>query len=154
MAFEVYERNFQESELIIVGVDERGGFIAKFLYELIGQISPLTLTLVTTRLDRKVRQGKSGPIQVEFDQPVAGLKDKNVLVVDDVLYGGNTMMNVIAPLLSAEPTKIEIAVLIDRGHRMMPISPNFVGIELATTLQQFVSVEFNETGDAIEAFLV
>jgi pyrimidine operon attenuation protein/uracil phosphoribosyltransferase len=64
------------------------------------------------------------------------------------------MLHLVAPLLEVMPNKIEVAVLIDRGHRNMPISPNYVGLELATTIHQVVAVEVDFEERFIEAYLV
>jgi pyrimidine operon attenuation protein/uracil phosphoribosyltransferase len=144
MAYEIFERNFQEKSLFMIGVDERGGKVASQLTEHLRRISSLEVHLWGARLDRAERQGKGGKINVTFEHGLTQLEKQAVVVVDDVLYSGNTMLHVVAPLLKALPRKIEIAVLIDRGHRFMPISPNYVGLDLATNLHQHVAVEINE----------
>lgn len=154
MAFEIYENNFQEKSLILIGADERGGFIAELLQEHLLEISPLKIDRWHATFDKKDRQGRGGRMLVNFSHDLKALTNQNVVVVDDVLYSGNTMLHLVAPLLEVMPNKIEVAVLIDRGHRNMPISPNYVGLELATTIQQVVSVEVDFEERVIEAFLV
>lgn len=154
MAFEIYENNFQEEGLILLGADERGGFIAELLQAHLLNISPLKIARWHATFDKKNRQGRGGRMGVNFSHELKELTGKNVVVVDDVLYSGNTMLHLVAPLLEVIPNKIEVAVLIDRGHRNMPISPNYVGLELATTIHQIVSVEVDFEERIIEAFLV
>ncbi len=149
MAFEVYESNYLDEELVVIGIDERGGFIAEQLCEYLERVSDLSLHLVGAKLDRNQTPGGMG---IELDLELSDLRGKSVLVVDDVLYTGITMLNVVAILLQAGPRKIQTAVLIDRGHRNMPVSPDFVGVELATTIQQHVSVEIEE--GIAQAFLL
>jgi pyrimidine operon attenuation protein/uracil phosphoribosyltransferase len=148
MAFEVYEQNFEETEIVVLGISERGGFIAKRIVDTLGEISSLEILYAQAELDKEVRQGRAGLMQASFSEEPSFFEGKVVLVVDDVLYSGNTLLNVIAPLLSFDPKKIQTAVLIDRGHRSMPIFSNIVGTQLATTLQDHVMFEVDEEGKA------
>jgi pyrimidine operon attenuation protein/uracil phosphoribosyltransferase len=75
------------------------------------------------------------------------LKDQVVIVVDDVLNSGKTMMYALRPFLSADLKKLRTVVLVDRNHKRYPVSADFAGLSLATTLQEHVSVVMNdETG--------
>ena len=127
MAFEIYERNFHEKLVYLIGVDVRGAFLAKQLKKHLEQVSHFEVILATTALDREERQGKRGPMEVEFSIPLTELEDKVVVVVDDVLYSGNTMLHVVSPILGIVPQKIETAVLIDRGHRSITDSRSLQG---------------------------
>lgn len=149
IAFEVYEANYQENELVVIGIDERGGFVSDYLCNYLETVSDLKLLRVNASLDRSTEMGGIG---IELDIDIEELKNKPVLVVDDVLYTGNTMLNIAAILLQASPQNIQISVLIDRGHRSMPVSPDYVGLELSTTIHQHVSVEISS--ESVEAFLL
>lgn len=148
MAFEIYEKNFGKKELIMVGMDERGGYLAQELKSLLERISPLKVTFVQARKDLEsydvTLEGVDGSV----------LKNQIVFLVDDVLYSGITMVSALTTVMEFAPRKVRIAVLIDRGHRSFPVSPDFVGLELATTLKQHVSVEVEEENEKIEAFLL
>ncbi|WNJ16927.1 phosphoribosyltransferase family protein [Pontibacter sp. G13] len=150
MAFEIYEANYLEKELVVVGIDERGGYLAEQLVEALREISPLEVHYAPVQMDRGTEDSDIG-IELEFDfEEFAG---KPIVVVDDVLYTGTTLLNVVAILLQAGPSTIQTAVLIDRGHRKFPVSSDFVGIELATTIQQHVSVVIAPEENHFEAFL-
>ena len=151
MAFEIYEANYGSEELYLIGIGFRGGVLASLLQDLLGEISTLRVQLLSTEVDRSTPEDGVG---VNFSAELDSLKGKRLVIVDDVLYSGTTMLNVAAILLTILPTCMQIAVLIDRGHRKMPVSPDFVGMELATTLQQHVSVEVSEDKSRIEAFLL
>lgn len=151
MAFEVYEANYQEQSLIIIGIDERGGHLADLLAKHLKEISPLSISLYHAHLDRQ-----SDPHAIGIDlsiESIEALKDQPILVVDDVLYSGYTLLNVVAILLQAAPSSIQTAVLIDRGHRRMPVSSDFVGMILSTTIHQHVKVEIKPESNSAEAFL-
>ncbi|MEZ4684590.1 MAG: phosphoribosyltransferase family protein [Bacteroidia bacterium] len=153
MAFEIYEQNFEEETIIVLGISERGGFIAERLVKLLAEISPLQIRYASVEMDQEVRQGRGGLMKASFSETPDFFEGRPVVVVDDVLYSGNTLPNVIAPLLSFNPQKIQTAILIDRGHRSMPIFSNIVGIQLATTLQDHDAEADAEKGKA-EAWLV
>ncbi|TAE48140.1 MAG: phosphoribosyltransferase [Bacteroidetes bacterium] len=149
MAYQIYEANYLEEELVVIGVDERGGLLADEIVSHLRQISPLRITLIKSYLDRSLSP-VTGLRLSEADSVLTG---KAVLVVDDVLYSGKTLLHVVAGLLPAMPRTLQTAVLIDRGHRLFPIGADFVGLQLATTIQQHVSVEIEPSGGQIQAFL-
>ncbi|MEL6134514.1 MAG: phosphoribosyltransferase family protein [Bacteroidota bacterium] len=148
MAFEIYEAHYEEEELLIIGIDERGGHIAQAIVEQLDIISPLSLVYIQAHLDRETNAPAIG---IELEATVEELYQKPLLVVDDVLFKGSTMLNVVSILLHAFPKSIRTAVLIDRGHRSLPVAADFTGLTLATTVKEYVSVHI-EAGD-ITAFL-
>lgn len=150
MAYEIYERNYLESSLTVIGIDTRGGFLAKVLVEHLQTVSALNIHLVEARLDR---QPDSLGIDLSIDE-LSEFRKRPIVIVDDVLYTGWTMLNVVSILLQAAPKSIQTAVLIDRGHRQLPISADITGLLLATTIHQHVSVEIDENGERVEAFLL
>jgi pyrimidine operon attenuation protein/uracil phosphoribosyltransferase len=151
MAFEIYESYYQEKKLIVIGIDQRGGYLATELCRYLEEVSPLEIHLVNTHVDRS---DPSGSIGIEIPMDIEDIQDQPVLVVDDVVYSGRTMLNVVAILLQAGARIIHTAVLIDRGHRTLPVSCDYVGMELATTIQQHVSVEIDESEGRAEVFLL
>ena len=150
MAFEIYERNYHHQVLHVIGVNERGSYLASKILEYLQKVSPLEFVYSQAQVDKHSDPISYG-IQLEMDP--AELKGKDVIIVDDVLYTGRTLLNVVAILLQAGPSTIQTAILVDRGHRSLPISPDFVGVELATTLQQHVSVEIDREQEVAKAYL-
>ena len=139
MAFEIYEHNFDAERLTLIGLGDRGYHIAEFLCSTLQANSPLQLNL----LQAKKRTPKA---DLSIGQKA------NCLIVDDVLYTGKTQYDLLCALHADTPQRVQVAVLIDRGHRSFPIRPSYVGIDLATTLQEYVEVEVAENGE-ISAFL-
>lgn len=150
MAYEIYERNYHAKELIVVGVNERGGYVAQRLIQALLEVSPLQISQIHLEVDRDTDPYSYG---ISLDDELKALSNRPVLIVDDVLYTGKTLMSIVSILLQASPESIQVAALIDRGHRSFPISADFVGLELATTLQQHVYVEIDEAAERIEAVL-
>ncbi len=134
MAYQIWETNSAEKELVIAGVEGAGTIIAAHLARYLKDISPLKITEITIVVNKK--QPLHSPDTLAED--VSG---KTVVLVDDVANSGRTLLYAIRPLLRYELKKIMVAVLIDRTHKSFPVSPDIVGHALATTLQEHVEVE-------------
>lgn len=147
IAYEIYERNYGQKEVVLIGIDFRGGFVAEELAGHLRGISDLEVHLVYADRDMD-----SNEVSLPEDAQKL-LKGKHVVLVDDVLYSGSTMFNAIAAVMDYGPARIQNAVLIDRGHRNIPVRPDFVGLVLATTLKQYVFVEVSKKKDKVQAFL-
>lgn len=146
MAFEIFERNFVETELVLVSIGPRGSFLAKKLVEHLMEISTLKVQII--RLDKV-----EDCLNWEQSGNISAIVGRKVLIVDDVLYSGKTMFSAVSKVLEAHPSGIQVAVLIDRGHRILPVSRDFVGMEMATSLKQYISMEFNQESSRAEAFI-
>jgi len=147
MAFEIYEKNFGLKEILVVGVDFRGTYVARELIRNLESISDLEVVFI-----HAPRNGEDLPA-IDRERWDARIKGKTLILVDDVLYSGRTLFSALAQVVDMEPEGVQVAVLIDRGHRALPIAPDFKGLDLATTLKQHVSVEISASEDRAEAFL-
>ena len=146
IAYQVYENNYQEKEIIIAGIASNGYLLAKRIADKISKISPIQTKLAEIKINKK--NPLSEKVQVSL--PEAELKDKVIVVVDDVLESGRTMMYGIDPFLRFSVKRLITVVLVDRDHHSYPVRADFVGISLATTMQEHISVELNGgTKDAV-----
>jgi len=136
MAFEVYEHNFKEKNIVIAGIEGQGYALAKLLAKDVEAVSDIEVTLVKVTLDKAAPQQSD----VILDKEVKEIKKKCIIVVDDVLNTGRTFAYGLKPFLNIEVKKIEIAVLVNRSHALFPIYPQYTGYELATTLREHVEV--------------
>jgi pyrimidine operon attenuation protein / uracil phosphoribosyltransferase len=136
MAFEVFERNFKEKNIVVAGIEGQGYVLAKLLSREIESISELKTTIVKVSIDKELPQQSD----VKLDCDIREIKKKCIVLVDDVLNTGRTFAYGLKPFLNTEVKKIEIAVLVDRSHTLFPISPQYTGYELATTLREHVEV--------------
>jgi pyrimidine operon attenuation protein/uracil phosphoribosyltransferase len=150
MAFEIYEQNFGQASVVFIGVGERGGYLAKEISRHLQEISPLEIQILSAHPDR---ESMESPLPVEFTPELGPVEGAHVVIVDDVLYTGRTLMSVISHVLRAKPAKLQTAILIDRGHRHFPVSSDFVGVELATTFHQHVFFELSADRKEVEAYL-
>jgi len=140
MAFEIYENNFREKEIVIAGVCDKGIKLAELLFAELKDISPIKLTLVKIDLDKE--NPMSSDISINCDTKT--LKNKTIILVDDVLNTGKTFTYSMRPFLNIKVKKIEVAVLVNRNHTQFPISSNYTGYELSTTLNEHVEVVLNK----------
>ncbi|PHN06183.1 phosphoribosyltransferase family protein [Flavilitoribacter nigricans] len=143
LAIEILEHNYEEEELIIIGINNRGMQVALLLIEELKQLKPLPITLTRIRLSPADPLGSP----IELEMPVEELNQKTILLVDDVANTGRTMFYACKPLMTILPKKIETAVLVDRQHKSFPIKVDYVGLSLATTLKENIDVEIQEAGE-------
>lgn len=161
MAHEILERNPDPSTIALVGIHTRGAYVAQRLRRTISRIAgvdvPLGFLDITFhRDDMAAREGDAGREQpivretnITFD--VGG---STVVLCDDVLYTGRTIRSAIDALLEfGRPACVQLAVLVDRGHRELPIRPDFVGKNVPTAPGQWVRVEMFEVDEVDRVML-
>jgi pyrimidine operon attenuation protein/uracil phosphoribosyltransferase len=139
IAYQIFENNYREKELVIAGIAKNGYVLAERLAEKLQEISPIKVKLAEITVNKK--DPLAGKVKVSL--PEKELKDKVVIVVDDVLESARTMMYGIDPFLKYSVKRLTTVVLVDRDHHSYPIKADFVGISLATTMQEHISVELN-----------
>jgi pyrimidine operon attenuation protein / uracil phosphoribosyltransferase len=145
LAFQIYEDNFNHQELLIAGIAKSGYVFAERLCMALHKICPIPVKLIKIELD------KDNPINIKMSpaQEKEVLKDQTVIVVDDVLNSGKTLMYSLRPFLEADMRKIRTVLLVDRDHKRYPIEADFVGITLSTTLQNHIRVDFSKGKEAV-----
>ncbi|MEN1760704.1 bifunctional pyr operon transcriptional regulator/uracil phosphoribosyltransferase PyrR [Anoxynatronum sibiricum] len=148
MAHEIIEKNRGIEEVVLVGIHTRGVPLARRLQEKISQIESVTVPLgelditfyrddLTTRSDMPVVK----PAELPFS-----ITGKVVVLVDDVLYTGRTIRAAMDALMDlGRAQKIQAAVLVDRGHRELPIRADYVGKNVPTSHQEMIAVQLTET---------
>ena len=136
LAWQVYEHNSDEKEIIVVGIANRGLKIAKQLAMNIESISKIKTTIGHLELDKDNPYNKEVSINLTSDDYL----DKVVILCDDVLNSGKTLMYAAKHFLTTPLAKLSTVVLVDRNHNRYPIKADYVGLSLATTLQEYVTV--------------
>ena len=136
MAFEIYENNFEETQLYLAGIHENGYELAQLLAAELRQMSPLTVYLLGITLD------KIHPLQhhIVLEPAQPELNNQVIILVDDVLNSGKTLAYSLQLFLKAEVKKIETATLINRHNTLFPITATYTGLALSTTLQEHIRV--------------
>jgi pyrimidine operon attenuation protein/uracil phosphoribosyltransferase len=157
IAHEILEKNKGIENLCLVGIRNRGVYLAKRLANYIRQIenaSPLVgvldITLYRDDLTLIANQPVVHKTEIDFD-----IEDKNVVLVDDVLYTGRTIRAALDALVDlGRPKTIQLAVLIDRGHRELPVRPDFVGKNIPTAKNETIEVRLEESDGKDEVVIV
>ncbi len=145
MAYEIWERNSDEKELTLVGIESGGKVIADNLAALLTEISPLKVQVIAVTINKKKPLNHA----LDFDDNLTG---RSIVLVDDVANSGKTITYSLHALLSYDLKKVMVAVLVDRKHKSFPIASDIVGLSVATTLQEHIEVEI-ENGKVKSVYL-
>ena len=137
MAFEILENNIDEKEIILAGIRESGSVVARVIQTMLGEISSIKTELITITLDKK--QPTDVSLSRTFD-----FNNKVIILIDDVSNSGKTLLYALKPFIVFHPKKIQTLVLVERTHTSFPVRPDYVGLSLATTIQEHIFVEVKD----------
>lgn len=144
IAYQIYEFNYTEKEIIFVAIEKQGTILAERLKPILEDISGIEVNLMALKINKK--SPLENPI---LDGNGAELENKSVILIDDVLNSGRTLIYGARHILSYPVRNLTTVVLVDRRHRKFPIKADFVGLTISTTIQDHISVEFKEGHDAV-----
>lgn len=139
IAYQIYETFVDEDEIVVAGIVSAGLTFAEKIAAVLGDISDINITLCEVTVDKV---NPTNPVKTSL--PESAYRDKAVVLIDDVLNSGATLIYGVKHFLNVPLKKLKTAVLIDRNHKRYPIKADFKGISLSTSLQEHVSVEFGE----------
>lgn len=140
MAFEIYEQNHVLKEIHLAGIDDNGLKIAEMIAENLRNISQIQPKLLRIDIDKNVKYQP----KVEVSN-LPESEDFTIVVIDDVLNSGRTMMYAISPFLSLKVRKLQTAVLVNRSHKRFPVAVDFKGLELGTTIEEHIQVSMEDS---------
>ena len=145
IAYQIYENNYDEKDILIAGIAPNGYLLAKRITEVLQKISPIKARLIEIVVD------KEDPLAAEIKISVTDkeLKNKVIILVDDVLNSGKTLIFGAKPFLIAPVKRLTTVVLVDRGHNRYPIKADLVGLSLSTTLQEHITVELKKGKESV-----
>ena len=147
ISLQILESNIDQDEIIIAGIDLNGFIIAKKISQEISKISEINIKLCKVKIDKK------NPLNdISTSLNFEDYQNKSLVVVDDVLNSGATLMYSVKYFLNTKIKSLKTAVLVDRNHKKYPIKADFKGLSLSTSIQSKVEVVIDEK--KIEAFLV
>ena len=147
ISLQIIESNFEEKEVVLAGIEQNGFLLAKELNKMITELSKLSIKLCSLKIDKK------NPLNnISTSLNSSEYKNKSIVVVDDVLNSGSTLMYAVKHFLDTELRQLKTAVLVDRNHKKFPIKADFKGVSLSTSIQNHVKVQFDK--NSIEAFLL
>lgn len=146
MALQIAEDISEEdTPLVLIGIRNSGTAIARQVSAFLVEYVKADIQLLSVMLD------KNQPSEVTIDGNI-NFDGKNVILVDDVSNSGRTLMYALKPLLEYHPKRVQILVLVERMHKQFPIKPDYVGVSVATTIDDYIQVE-TEGEKVIGAFI-
>ena len=145
MSYEIHENCFHEKEVFLIGIRERGCQLVEHLLPHLKKISKAKIEVLEIGLDKK--DPSKYAFTEGFDQKC--LKGKTVILTDDVLNTGKTLMYAASALLLNHCRQLVTVVLVNRRHRLFPIRADIVGLTLSTTLKEHIEVELKKKDSAV-----
>jgi len=141
ISFEIIEKNYDENEIFLVGILPNGKYLSNKITEFLNDFSEKKINVHFLEIDK--RSNYINKITPEVNSKL--IKNKVVIIIDDVMNSGSTIMYSISELLKYKPKKIQIAVLIERYYKDFPLNPDFKGLELSTTETEHVEVMLDDS---------
>lgn len=145
IAYQIYENNVGEKQIILAGITRNGYELAKRLEKILQEISPLSITLGEVHV---IKTNPLLPVHTSIDPEV--YTNQSVILVDDVLNSGTTLIYGVKHFLEVPLKKFQTAVLVDRSHKKYPVKADFKGISLSTSLSETVNVTFSPKNSRVE----
>ncbi len=137
LAFEIHENTYNEKEIIIAGIVGNGFKLAELLAQRLANFSDIKVNLVSVNVNKRDPLAVDASVALEK----ADAEDKVVILVDDVLNSGKTLIYGIRHFLQVRLKALRTVALIDRDHKRFPVKADYVGLVLSTTLQEHIRVE-------------
>lgn len=139
IAYQIYETNSSEKEVILAGIIGNGFVFAEKLVEVLQEISTLKVTICEVFIDKKE------PLKsITTSLKVEDYQNKSLVLVDDVLSSGTTLIYGIKHFLEVPLKRFKTAVLVNRNHKKYPVKADFKGLSLSTSIKEHIQVEFSE----------
>jgi pyrimidine operon attenuation protein/uracil phosphoribosyltransferase len=139
IAYQILESNSTEKEIVLAGITGNGYILSKKIKGVLSQISEVNILLCEVKIDKKKPRNKIVTSLNSIDY-----KNKSLVLVDDVLNSGTTLMYGVKHFLEVPLKRFKTAVLVNRNHKKYPIKADFKGVSLSTTLQDNITVKFTE----------
>ena len=148
MAYQILEDNLNEKEIVLAGIWDRGYQLALRLRDVLLEISELKVTMFKIELEKD-----KSSLSALTDPEPGKVKNKVIILVDDVLNSGKTLAYGFGVFLNTPHKKIRTVVLVDRSHKIFPVATDFVGLQMATVLKEHVDVVLNIEGQEDGVYL-
>jgi pyrimidine operon attenuation protein / uracil phosphoribosyltransferase len=139
IAYQIYETFVDEEEVVLAGISSNGFVFAQKIAEELDKITPIKITLCEVFINKIKPQD-----QVKTSIHVEDYSNKGLVLIDDVLNSGTTLIYGVKHFLDVPLNKFKTAVLVDRNHKKYPVKADFKGISLSTSLQEHIQVVFEE----------
>mgnify|MGYP001368288379 FL=1 len=141
ISFEIIEKNIDEKEIYLIGILPNGRYLSQKINSNIKENSGIKVNLHFIDIDKKNLSVK----EISFESATDKIKNKVIVLIDDVMNSASTLMYSIKEILKYQPKEIQVAVLIERYYKSFPITPNFRGLELSTSKSEHVQVDLGNS---------
>ncbi len=148
IAYEIYEHSFENDEIYIGGIAGNGYVFAERIHQKLIEISKSGSAANVHLFQIKINKVNPLLSAIEVDIEESKLKNATVVLVDDVVNSGKTLLHAVSKILNLSASTIKTAVLVNRTHRKFPISADFVGTHITTTLKDNITVDFGKDDSA------
>lgn len=147
LALEIAEQlEGDQSEIVIIGIRNSGKVVADKIGVILKNHLSVPIKIISVVLN------KITPKEVFLSEPNIDLTNKNIIVMDDVVNSGKTLLYALRPLLYHQPKRIQTLVLVERMNKLFPVKSDYIGLTIATTLQEHIVVETKD-GEIIGAYI-
>tara|TARA_B100001057_G_C22586895_1_gene847411 strand:- start:219 stop:731 length:513 start_codon:yes stop_codon:yes gene_type:complete len=137
IAFQIYENHYEEKQLVLAGIADNGLILGKRILKELKKISDLEVVFMDVKIQKENPREK-----ITLSSDLAACKNKSVVVIDDVLNTGSTLIYAVSHFLGTEVKKLQTAVLVNRNHKNYPVKGDFKGISLSTSIKERIEVVF------------
>ena len=145
MALQVVEQNYNEKQLILIGIKKNGTVIAEKICQYLKDVFGGEIIVLELTIDKKKPAAISLSAGMDFN-------DKTIVLIDDVANSGRTMLYALKPLLEQLPKKIQTLALVERTHKTFPVEVDYIGLSVSTTTDEHIYVEV-ENGEVTGAWM-
>jgi len=146
ISLQIIECNIEENEIVLVGIKKNGYLLAKKILDELKKNTEFSFKICSLKINKKQPFDN-----ISCSLEISDYKNKSIIIIDDVLNSGSTLMYAVKYFLDTKITQLKTVVLVDRNHKKFPIKVDFKGVSLSTGIQNHVEVIFEN--DKIEAFL-
>ena len=140
IAYQIFESNMDENDIYLVGISGNGNEFSKRIGSELKKISPITIHQIELKIDKKNPRDL-----VDISTDLNKIKNKSIIIIDDVLNSGSTLLYSVNKFLGIPLKKIQTVVLVNRNHKSYPIKADFKGISLSTSIKEHVSVVLKDS---------
>lgn len=148
IALQIIENNYDATHIVMLGIEDGGFYLAKKIKSIIEDRHPMKISLSSLYVNKEFPQSEKPRIFDAID-----MDNLPIILVDDVANTGKTMFYALEAIIRSNPAKISVAVLIDRMHKLYPITADYVGFSLATTFTEHIIVQFTAQEHAEGAYM-
>ncbi len=145
IAHEIYENHYEADQLYFFAIEKRGVIFANRLAQELEKLSGIQVVVINLKINKKAPEKSDFKLSVTPNE----LKNKTIFLIDDVLNSGKTLIFAATQLLKFPVKALRTVILVNRKHRLFPIHADFVGLSLATTLKEHISVEFEGENEGV-----